>query len=292
MSYGVRLGIRVNRPDLLERVRPLLPPGARPLEGALVERLYSLRGADPAPRPGLRPMHLLYAGAAPLGRSANLEVVLAALGMDLQLWVAESAPRRVFVHAGVVGWKGQALLLPGKTHTGKSTLVAALVAAGAEYYSDEYAVLDATGRVHPYARPLVLRARADGSMPVAPPVPRPGESALPPLPVGLIAALQFRDGGSWRSRTLTPGQAVLELLANTVPARRRPERVLSTLRAAAARVSALRSTRGEAEETTFRLLAELERRSSGRESAAIASTLRGRSGPARDGGERAHAGAR
>ena len=37
------------------------------------------------------------------------------------------------------------------------TLVRAVVEAGAVYYSDEHAMLDEVGRVHPYARPLPFR---------------------------------------------------------------------------------------------------------------------------------------
>jgi predicted ATPase len=44
--------------------------------------------------------------------------------------VATEAPRRVFVHAGVVGWKGQAILVPGRSYSGKTTLIAALMKAG------------------------------------------------------------------------------------------------------------------------------------------------------------------
>ena len=65
--------------------------------------------------------------------------------------VANYAPDRVFVHAGVVAWRGRALVLPGTSFAGKTTLVAELVRAGAIYYSDEYAVLDEQGRVHPYS---------------------------------------------------------------------------------------------------------------------------------------------
>src|SRR4051794_20574153 len=48
-------------------------------------------------------------------------------------------------------------VIPRVSHSGKTTLVAALVRAGATYYSDEYAVFDAQGSVHPYARPLGIR---------------------------------------------------------------------------------------------------------------------------------------
>ena len=50
----------------------------------------------------------------------------------------------------MVGCGGGALLLPGGSFTGKTTLVGALVRAGAVYYSDQYALLDEDGLIHPY----------------------------------------------------------------------------------------------------------------------------------------------
>src|SRR5260370_20995260 len=88
--------------------------------------------------------------------------MLDAFESHVQLTVAEYAPRRVFVHAGVVGWKNRAILIPGLSHSGKTTLVDQLIRAGATYYSDEYAVLDERGRVHPYARALGMRSRDSG----------------------------------------------------------------------------------------------------------------------------------
>ena len=41
----------------------------------------------------------------------------------------------------------------------------ALLRAGATYYSDEYALLDESGRVHPFARKLSLR-QPDGARPL------------------------------------------------------------------------------------------------------------------------------
>lgn len=49
-------------------------------------------------------------------------------------------------------------MVPGRTLSGKSSLVLALVKAGADYYSDEYAVFDGSGRVHPYSKPLSRRS--------------------------------------------------------------------------------------------------------------------------------------
>ena len=90
-------------------------------------------------------------------RCSTLQACLRAFEADVQLHVAEMAPERVFVHAGVVGYRGRGILLPGRSFAGKSILVRELVRAGAQYYSDEYAVLDSAGGVHPYPRPISIR---------------------------------------------------------------------------------------------------------------------------------------
>ncbi len=91
-------------------------------------------------------------------RSSRLATVYDAFESNLRLLVAEFAPRRVFIHAGVVARNGAAIILPGKSFSGKTTLVKELIRAGAVYYSDEYAVLDSWGRVHPFLRPLEVRS--------------------------------------------------------------------------------------------------------------------------------------
>src|SRR5205085_12389371 len=116
-----------------------------------------------------------------------------------------NARRRPFVHAGVVGWNGRAIILPGKSMSGKSTLVAALVRAGATYYSDEYAVFDAQGRIHPYARPLSLRGEEGAPAKRCPAQELGGTPGNGPLRVGLVAAADYRPGASWRPRPLPAG---------------------------------------------------------------------------------------
>src|SRR4051794_10145241 len=63
-------------------------------------------------------------------------------GSRLKMLVAEYAREVVFVHAGVIGWKGKAILFPADSHQGKSTLTASLISRGAVYFSDDYAVID------------------------------------------------------------------------------------------------------------------------------------------------------
>ena len=250
----MRVGIRVNRPEVPEELLGLLPPGWKPAATPVVEELYSLKIAGEGTRPGVRHFHLVYCNAGRISRTTDLTDALMALESDLHLYVAKSARRRVFVHAGVVGWQGRAIVLPGRSFAGKSTLVAALVRAGATYYSDEFAVFDEQGRVHPYARPLSLR-QADLARPRRlRPEELGGRAGRQPLPVGLVAVCGYREGAKWRPRRLTEGQAALALLENTVPARTRPQAVLSTLHQVVPQARLLKGSRGEAEDVAQALL--------------------------------------
>src|SRR5208283_5118090 len=112
------------------------------------------------------------------------------------------------------------ILIPGLSCSGKTTLVAALVGAGATYYSDEYAVLDKEGCVHPYAKRLSIRVPDDKIRIRCRPNELGGTQGVDPIPVGLIVVTQYRIGASWRPRLLSPGRAVLALIDNTVSIRR------------------------------------------------------------------------
>ena len=244
-------------PSALDAVRELLPPGWRRSPRAAVDGLYSLRTGVEMTRRGVRRFNLLYRGAGLLARSLKSEDVYNVFESDLRLYVAERAPRRVFIHAGVVGWKGRAILIPGRSFTGKTTLVAELVRAGATYYSDEYAVLDADGLVHPYARPLALR-EGDGLRQTRRRVEEfGGRAGKGPLPVGLVVVTRYERGARWHPRRLTPGEGVLEMLSNTVSARRSPERALTVLSKVADRAVILNGTRGEASRAAASILKNL-----------------------------------
>jgi hypothetical protein len=257
-AYGLRVGVRTNAPALLERLGPHLPPGWRSLASPVVDRIFSVwidTGGGPARRPSR-----VYAGRQRCARTADLAHAFAVLESEIRQSVAAGAERRTFVHAGVVGWRGRAIVLPGRSRSGKTTLVAELVRAGALYLSDEFAVLDRRGRVHPFAKPLSIRGAGGCDLHVQ--VRRAeelgGSCATRPLPVGLVVLAQHRPGAVWRPERLSAGQAVLEMLTHTVPARLRPEASLVSLERAVARATVLRGTRGEAREVAESLLRAVE----------------------------------
>lgn len=256
-TYGLKIGIRANDAKWLARIRQHLPRQWEPLSSAQVDRVYSFVVGGEGPRANVRRFNMLYADHVRIARSLDLEPVFDTFESDLRLVIAEFAPRRVFVHAGVVGWRGKAIVVPGRSYSGKSTLVAELVKAGATYYSDEYAVFDARGKVHPYLKPLELRQEGSYKQEKMTVEELGGESGEKPLPVGLVLMTQYKEGARWRPRKLSPGEGVLSLLSHTVSARRNPEKALATLRLVATSAEVLKGARGDARQLTRTILDRL-----------------------------------
>jgi len=247
LAYGVRVGLRASKRGLLKEFLPFLPPGWKPSHSAVVDRLYSIVVGGRGKSRSLGTSNLVYAGAVRVARTPELHQAIDAFEADLQIYVAEMSPHRLFVHAGVVAVRGKAVVIPGRSFSGKSTLTAELVKAGATYYSDEYAVLDAHGRVHHYARPLSMRENGFLEKPKKYKVEKfGGRAGVKPMPVGLVVVSKYKPGAEWRPRQLTSGEGALELIANTVSARREPQKVLSTLNHVVAGAPVLKGFRGEA----------------------------------------------
>jgi hypothetical protein len=209
-------------------------------------------GRSGTPRRGYRLSHapegvVLETEHTSLGRGLSHRGALDVLESDLQLFVAQYSRAFVFVHAGVVAIRGRAVVFPGTSGAGKTTLVKALLAAGATYYSDEYALLDESGRVHPYARALSVRAPGRGDKLRIPVDPGVAPTGTRPIPLGLVVETEYCAGARWRPRPLTRGETVLALLSHTVPARERPTEVLATLSRATSGTQGFRSVRGSAE---------------------------------------------
>jgi hypothetical protein len=246
-AYGRTVGI--TGPDAaLDIVRDRLPPSYRPTTGE-PERRWRIRARGGLFRCDNDDDQLALVDNVVTAS----EIVLS----DLELWVAEHARRNIFVHAGCVVVDDRAILIPGRSMSGKSSLTAALIRAGAVYWSDEYAVLDSHGQVRPYSRRLAIRPY-DGGPPqrmTAPDIG--GPVGRGPRPVGLIVVLRYDAAAGWDVEPLTRGQAVLQLLDNTIPARSRPRAVLSALDRATEHARCLAGTRGDADAAAELLLTKL-----------------------------------
>ncbi|ADW69211.1 HPr kinase/phosphorylase [Granulicella tundricola] len=238
-SYGVFFRVRVATPDLLAEVIKVLPHGS-----VLVAEVPA--GAEE------------FTFSADSRTRKGFESSLEQLRQDLMVHVANSAPDHVFVHAGVVAWQGHGLMLPGESFAGKTTLVAELVRAGALYYSDEYAVIDQEGKVHPYARNLQVRMPGYALQTDMPVTELEGIAGTRPLSIALVAFVKFSRDEPWMPDSMTAGMSVLEMLRHTIPVQRTPARVMATLTSMLADASVIRSKRGEAGPAAHALLKLLE----------------------------------
>lgn len=238
-SFGVVLEVRTDEPELMPLLLEYLPPGWKP-SSARAHAVFSI-GRQTKTR---RRRSLFQDDQARIDTS-RLRLVLGALEAGIRQYVAEMSPLRVFVHAGVVALNGKAVVIPGRSLSGKTTFVRELIRAGAVYYSDEYAVLDMHGRVHPYASPLAVRRNGSLRQTRVSPESLGAQVGKTALPVSLVVVSRYREGARWLPRHLTVGTGALELLNNTVPARRYPDRVMPVLGRAVSQAVILKSKRGD-----------------------------------------------
>jgi hypothetical protein len=241
VSFGIYMQARASSEDVLERMKELLPP---------VEREYKT-GEDIQPFSVVDQgdeRYSVYNPTTLITTQVGLELALMTVEGQMRSWVAVNAPDVIFIHAGVVGHDGGAIVIPGESFAGKTTLVAELVRRGARYFSDEYAVIDREGLVHPYVKSLGLRSRDSRTETAVRVEEFGGVSADTALPMTLAAVTHYVPGAEWNARRLSPGESVLALLSRTVPARTRPQEAMEYLTRAIEGAVVLEGERGEAEE--------------------------------------------
>jgi hypothetical protein len=251
VNEGAWVRVEVNSRRALERVQQLLPVGSRIELSQAPDAVFSLIEKDSV-GPGDAP-HCLFLDRVLLQSSPDLEPLMRRLESELHFAVASNARASLFVHAGVVGWQDQAILLPGPSMSGKSSLVAALLRAGADYYSDEYAIIDSQGRVHPYAKPLLLR-EPEAECQSGGGYSRRGQVGTRPMHASLIVSTRYSPGAHFAPAVRGPSRGLMILVANTLLIRERPRFALDHLMPIAGGATTLEGIRGDADETAALLL--------------------------------------
>ena len=246
-AFGVAARVCSNSRELLAQVEPVMPPGWRSCSPeAASERLGILREEDGT--------YTVFKGPARVLQGQGLQLSLVVLEGQLRGYVAINAPDKTFIHAGAVADGERATIFPGHSFSGKTTLTAAMVRAGATYLSDEFAVLDEDGRVHPYPKSLSLRSEAGTSQVNTHAHELGGVVAEESLPLGLAVLTSYRAGAEWRPRSLSPGEGALMLISHAVPARTRPQATMRAITRALEPALILAGERGEADDLADELL--------------------------------------
>ena len=204
---------------------------------------------------------ILYRDGEYFSRGPNKLIFLKYTNAIVRNRVAEFAPDHTFIHAGSVGWKGRSIIFPGKSFCGKTTLVNELIKQGAEYYSDEYAVLDNNGLIHPFARPLSLRT-GDGKRILSETEVSTSEIdcvvGTEPIPIGAVFLFTFEPDLPQEIEHLTTGQGILETLTHTIPFARDPETSLKRLKTSLNRAIILKGIRGDAKAFALTVLSFID----------------------------------
>jgi hypothetical protein len=240
-AFGQTLVVHSDDPDVLLRVAARLPPfrSATSLdESAVVYHAKRTRSSD---------RFMLLRGRRLLGADLDSEGAADRLAADLAMTLGHRPHGWTFLHAGVVMLNGALLVFPAASGAGKTTLVSALLDRGAAYGSDEFAVLDDTGRVAPYARPLRVRRGSAHDL------VDPSRLGIPvltePRPVAAVILTAY-DPLAGRVQPpgtrVAPATAALRLLPHCLASRVRPRRTIAAVRALAMSAPVFEVRRGDA----------------------------------------------
>lgn len=241
-SFGVTIAVDSSQSEMIRKARELVYRafGGRVefFEGKASEAVYSYGIVEE------NGLFRLYENGWEKTAGPSEKIFFEYLNSALRIKVAESAEGHVFVHAGAVGWKGRALIIPGISHSGKSTLTAELIRNGADYYSDEYAVLNEDGKLLPFPRYLSIRD-SDGLETEMPPSAFGARQGVETIPIGMVLLTRFEDGAEGTPEVISPGSGIMEIIPNTVSMRKDPAFSLRVLDLVARRAIIAKGPRGD-----------------------------------------------
>lgn len=255
-TFGVKIGIETDQPEHLDKIRQqfakVFPNGLDKASEDAVEHQFFIKSKKDGTSEFYKNEKKIFEGLAGVSFYESVESII-------RLTVAEFAVEKVFLHAGVVGWKNRAIVIPADGWSGKTTLVAELVKKGATYYSDEYAVLDAEGNVEPFPKWLSIRGIIDEFTQLDCPVESLGGVAgTKTIPVGMVLIARYNKAKKiplrWKPRRLKAANGIMEILPHTFSIRNKPEFALEVLNKLTTRAIIVKTVRGEAKEFAETLL--------------------------------------
>lgn len=216
-SFDIRVGAR-RADDTVHMIRLAFEGLAVPRPG---DHRYVLSEVEDDSQ-----MFSMHFDGKPVGFPLRVEDMFVALTTDINHRAIASRPQRLMLHAGAVSVRGRAILLPGQSGAGKTTLTAALLSVGCDYLTDEAVSLDLdTLEVEPYAKPLSLDPASYETLGidaeewtargVVPPSYFGRVTAPPRSRAAVIVFPRFEQGARTSMRPLTRAEALIELANNS-----------------------------------------------------------------------------
>lgn len=247
-AYGTRVGVRSNTIDTIENVKKMLPnilpTGWNEIDGSEMDFIFSIIVQDRKSK-----KNVFYKNGDLISKNFSPEDIWQIIDSYIRMTVGEYSKDYVFLHAGVVGWKDRAIVIPGSSYSGKTTLVAEFVRRGALYYSDDFTILDKNGLVHPFPRKLSLRGIIDEHRQVDFAVEElGGRRGTEPIPVGDLLLTKYKKKGKPKLTEVSRGEGIMAGLENSLSVRQNPVQVLKVLSKALENARIYKSNRNEAGE--------------------------------------------
>jgi hypothetical protein len=233
---------------------------------------YSVVGGEPGATG-----FTVYAGQQVVGQTATTNGVISLLLWDLNRRAVASSSRFLPVHAAAVSFAGKAVLVPGPSGTGKTTLAAGLVKSGCTYLTDEVVAIErSTGEVVPYMKPLAIKegSRAALSAVGIECVSRLDEESEPwyvepdqqaavavarRCPPGFIVLLRYSEGAPTTVASLPRSAALVALAQSSFQTLHPGSRGLELLAKVARRCRCLELRSGDLAAACHRLLESMQR---------------------------------
>jgi hypothetical protein len=202
--------------ELLERV--LSPLRTDDVEPVVTTYQLEIDGDRATARRDGRALH-----TGPVARTASL--LMTSINSR-----ATASVDHLAVHAAVVANSSIAIILPGSSGAGKSTIAAALTDAGYRYLSDETAPITEQHVVVPYTKPIVVGSRSFDVLGAAigradlarrgdrwflDPRLLSGGPALTPMIAGLVVVPEFRPGFTVDVVPLSRSEVAAAVAGNT-----------------------------------------------------------------------------
>jgi hypothetical protein len=249
LAYGVSFSFGSNSAAVMKNLQSLLPPGSKQSRTDRVHSTFEVLRRRQKRGLRMQTVYIALHDDVPLLQTVRLSRVYETVRAELHRYVASSTRSRVVVHAGVVALKNKAVLIPGASQSGKSTLVAEFVRAGARFYSDEYAMIDHRGRIHPFPRPIRIRKKSGNGRTRSSWITAEslgGRNGTRPIEIGMILLCPYRSNATWRPQRLEAGLASLRIMNHCLAIRVTPAPILKLLKQITQSVSVFHGVRGKA----------------------------------------------
>lgn len=180
----------------------------------------------------------------------------------LRLTVFEYTTDFVFIHAGVVAIDDSAIIIPGMSHSGKTSLVREFLKLGAEYYSDEYAMIGEDGMIYPYPRPLSIRDKSLSDEYEIEVSHKDLGAKVGTLAIraGLVLFTKYESGAAWNPQPLSISNGILRLIPHVISIRKNTKNALSLLNLAFENARMITTLRDEAEIAAVNIINSLRKK--------------------------------